>query len=44
MSLYKKCTAKLYYFLVNDAVLAFNNPLRFRCYVFRKNLKSSHDN
>ena len=30
MSLYKKCTAKPNYFLVIDAILASNNPLRFR--------------
>ena len=29
MSLYKKCTAKPYSFLVIDATLASNNPLRF---------------
>ena len=26
----KKCTAESYSFLVNDATLASNNPLRFR--------------
>ena len=30
MNLYKKCTAKPYYFLVIDATLASDNPLRFR--------------
>ena len=30
MSLYKKCTAKPYSFLVSDATLASDNPLRFR--------------
>ena len=29
MNLYKKCTAKPYSFLVIDASLASNNPLRF---------------
>ena len=28
--LYKKCTAKPYYFLVIDATLASDNPSRFR--------------
>ena len=30
MNLYKKCTAKPYSFLVIDANLASDNPLRFR--------------
>ena len=30
INLYKKCTAKPYYFLVIDATLALDNPLRFR--------------
>ena len=30
MDLYKKCTAKLYSFLVIDATLASDSPLRFR--------------
>ena len=30
MSLYKKCTAKTYSFLVIDAILASDNDLRFR--------------
>ena len=30
MNLYKKCTAKPCYFLVIDATLASDNPLRFR--------------
>ena len=30
LNLYKKCTAKPYYFLVNDATLASDNSLRFR--------------
>ena len=30
MNLYKKCTAKTYSFLVNDATLESDNPLRFR--------------
>ena len=30
MNLYKKCTAKPYYFLVIDAALASDNPSRFR--------------
>ena len=28
--IYKKCTAKPYSYLVNDAMLASDNPLRFR--------------
>ena len=30
INLYKKCTAKSYYFLVIDATLASDNPLHFR--------------
>ena len=30
INLYKKCTAKPYSFLVIDATLASDNPLRFR--------------
>ena len=30
MNIYKKCTAKPYSFLVIDATLASDNPLRFR--------------
>ena len=30
MNLYKKCNAKEYYFLVIDATLASDNPLRSR--------------
>ena len=30
IKIYKKCTAKPYSFLVIDAVLASDNPLRFR--------------
>ena len=30
IKIYKKCTAEPYYFLVNDATLASENPLRFR--------------
>ena len=30
MNLYKKCTAKPYYFFVNDVILASENPLCFR--------------
>ena len=29
MNLYKKCTAKPYYFLVIDATVASDNPLYF---------------
>ena len=30
MKIYKKCTAEPYYFLVNDATLPSDDPLRFR--------------
>ena len=30
MKIYKKCTTEPYCFLVNDATLASDNPLRFR--------------
>ena len=30
MNIYKKCTAKLYYFLVNDTTLPSDDPLRSR--------------
>ena len=30
MNFYKKCTVKLYSFLVIDTTLASDNPLRFR--------------
>ena len=30
MKLYKKCTAKPFFFLFNDTPLASNNPLPFR--------------
>ena len=30
MKIYKKCTSEPYSFLVNDATLASDNPLRFR--------------
>ena len=30
MNIYKKCTAKLYSFLVNDTTLPSDDPLRFR--------------
>ena len=30
MKIYKKCTAEPYSFLINDATLASDNPLRFR--------------
>ena len=32
VNLYKKCTAKIYSFLVIDTSLASDNPLRFRVY------------
>ena len=39
MHLYKKCTAKLYLFLVIDTTLASDGLLPFR-----KNIKTNHDN
>ena len=30
IKIYKKCTAEQYSFLVNDAMLASDNPFRFR--------------
>ena len=37
--IYKKCTAEPYSFLVNDATLASNNPLRFRKNLFNIYIK-----
>ena len=34
IKIYKKCTAERYSFLVNDATLASDNPLRFRKSLF----------
>ena len=36
INLYKKCTAKPYSFLVIDATLASDNPLRFRKNLVKK--------
>ena len=44
LNLYKKCTKKPYLFLVIDATLASDNPLRFRKKFYRKNIKVNHDN
>ena len=33
-NIYRKCTVEPYYFLVNDIMLASNNPLRFRKNLF----------
>ena len=41
--IYRKCTAVSYSFLVNDAMLASNNPLRFRKNLFNIYNKN-HDN
>ena len=43
MNLYKKCTAKLYYFLVIDVTLASGNPLNLRKKTFRKKIKINQD-
>ena len=42
-NIYSKCTAEPYSFLVNDATLASNNPLRFRKNLFNIYNKN-HDN
>ena len=44
MNFYKKCTAKTYYFLVNDTTLASDNTLRFKSNLFRKKIKTNHGN
>ena len=41
--IYKKCTAEPYSFLVNDATLASNSPLRFRKNLFNI-YNENHDN
>ena len=43
VNIYRKCTAEPYSFLVNDATLALNNPLRFRKDIFGIYNKN-HDN
>ena len=35
MNLYKKCTTKLYSFLVNYTTFSSDNPLFFTCNLFR---------
>ena len=42
IKIYKKYTAEPYSFLVNDATLASDNPLRFRKILFKYN--KNHDN
>ena len=42
-NIYRKCTAEPYSFLVNDTILASNNPLRFRKNLFNIYNKN-HDN
>ena len=42
-NIYRKCTAELYSFLVNDTTLASINPLRFRKKSFLA-YKKNHDN
>ena len=37
MNLYKKCTAKLYFFLVIDATLALDDPFPFSSVCFSEN-------
>ena len=39
LKIYKKCTVEPYSFLVNDATLASNNPLRFRKNLFNIYIK-----
>ena len=43
IKIYKNCTEKPYSFLVNDAILASDNPLRFRKNLFNIYNKN-HDN
>ena len=43
INIYRECTAKPYFFLVNDTTLASNNPLRFRKNLFNIYNKN-HDN
>ena len=38
--IYKKCTAEPYSFLVNDATVASDNPVRFRKNLFQHIIKS----
>ena len=38
MKIYKKCTAEPYPFLVIEATLPSNNPLRFRENLLKKNI------
>ena len=40
IKIYKKYTAEPYYFLVNDALLSSDNPLRFRQKIFLVNTKT----
>ena len=40
IKIYKECTAEPYSFLVNDATLASDNPLRFRKNLFQHITKS----
>ena len=37
MTLYEKCTAKPYSYLVNDTILASDNPLQLRSNLLEKN-------
>ena len=39
LKIYKKCTVEPYSFLLNDATLASNNPLRFRKNLFNIYIK-----
>ena len=43
-NLHKRCTTKPYSFIVIDAILVSDNPLRFLKKSFRKNIKTNHDN
>ena len=42
INIYRECTGKSYSFLVNDATLASDNPLKFRKILFKYN--KNHDN
>ena len=38
IKIYKRCTAKTYYFLVNDTTLLSDNNLRFRKNLLKRNI------
>ena len=44
VNLYKKCTAKLYSFLLIDAILPSDIPFNLQKESIRKNAMTNHDN